>query len=221
MKTYQIGVIRVLTTDDPEILNRHGRLLEQYFPMFQTTSRCIPDQPEGIHDSATEALAVPKICELARQMYQEGFHAVIISCAGDPAVTECRAELPIPVVGGGRSTAALALFYGDHPAAVGITEEIPQGHAAVFGDRCVGSAQGKGINSTIDLMSCMGFAATAEAARAQKENGADVIALSCTGMSTIGIAPRLERDLELPVLDPVMSEGLVTLFELLRREAAE
>ena len=43
-----------------------------------------------------------------------------------------------------------------------------------------------------------------------------MIALSCTGMSTIQIAPSLEKDLGIPVLDPVMCEGLMTLFQLLR-----
>ena len=68
MNTYKIGVIRVLTTEDPELLNLHGRLLEQYYPMFQTVSRCIPDQWEGIHDDATMAAGVPKVVAMARQM---------------------------------------------------------------------------------------------------------------------------------------------------------
>ena len=221
MKTYQIGVIRVLTTKDQELLNLHGRLLERYFPMFQTVSRCIPDQPEGIHDAETEAAAVPKIQALARELCREGCDAVIISCAGDPAVKECRAELPIPVVGGGRSTAALSLFYGERPASLGITEEIPIGYADVFGSRCVGHVRGEGVNSTLDLMTPEGFAASAAAAREQLRKGADVIALSCTGMATIGIAPKLEQELGIPVLDPVICEGLVTLLELLRRDAKQ
>ena len=78
------------------------------------------------------------------------------------------------------------------------------------------SARGEGVESTLDLMTPQGYAATAEAARGLKEAGADVIALSCTGMSTIQIAPSLEKDLGIPVLDPVMCEGLMTLFQLLR-----
>lgn len=37
-------------------------------------------------------------------------------------------------------------------------------------------------------------------------------------MATIGIAPTLEKALGIPVLDPVLCEGLMTYFELLRRE---
>lgn len=50
-----------------------------------------------------------------------------------------------------------------------------------------------------------------------KNRGADVIALACTGMATMGIATKLEAITEIPVLDPVMCEGLVMYMELLRR----
>jgi allantoin racemase len=219
MKKYRIGLIRVLTTDDAELLNLHGRLIEKYFPMFEVTSRCIPDQNEGIHDDETMAIGVPKVVALAKQMYEEGFDAVIISCAGDPGVEEARVAVPIPVVGAGVSTAAICMAYGNHPAALGITAEIPDGYKRVFADRCAGSTRGEGVNSTLDLMTPAGYTATENAAREQKSGGADAIALSCTGMATIGIAPTLEKALGIPVLDPVMCEGLMTYFELLRREA--
>lgn len=218
MKQYKIGVIRVLTTEDEELLNLHGKLLENYYPMFKTVSRCIPDQYEGIHDDATEIIAVPKIVELAREMEADGCEALIISCAGDPAVNECREVVKIPVIGGGRSTAALALYYGDRPSALGITDELPIGYRKVFGDKLVGSAKGEGVVSTLDLMTSAGYEASREAAAKEREKGADVIALSCTGMSTIGIFESLGKDLKIPVLDPVMSEGLIALYELLRRD---
>ena len=44
MKTYKVGLIRVLTTEDEELLQLHGKLIESYFPMFQVVSRCIPEQ---------------------------------------------------------------------------------------------------------------------------------------------------------------------------------
>ena len=86
MKTYKVGVIRVLTTEDETVLNRHGKLLERYYPMFQVTSRCIPEQFEGVHDEETERQSIPKVVALAEEMYREGFDAVIVSCAGDPGV---------------------------------------------------------------------------------------------------------------------------------------
>ena len=90
MKMYKVGVIRVLTTEDETVLNRHGKLLERYYPMFQVTSRCIPEQFEGVHDEETERQSIPKVVALAEEMYREGFDAVIVSCAGDPGVEEAR-----------------------------------------------------------------------------------------------------------------------------------
>ena len=68
MKTYKVGLIRVLTTEDEELLQLHGKLIESYFPMFQVVSRCIPEQPEGIHDDETFAVGVPKVVNLAVEL---------------------------------------------------------------------------------------------------------------------------------------------------------
>ena len=51
-----------------------------------------------------------------------------------------------------------------------------------------------------------------------KEQGAEVIALACTGLATIGIAKDLENETGLPVIDPVMAEGLFAYFEYLRKK---
>ena len=208
-----------MTTSDPELLTLHGKLLEKYFPFFDVVSRCIPNQPEGIHDDQTMALGAPKVVAMAKEMWQEGFDAIIVSCAGDPGVAQARQAVPIPVIGAGESTAALCMFYGSHPAVLGITEDVPAGYQRVFGDHIVDNARGKDVESVLDLMTPQGYSATAEQAQRQKQLGADVIALSCTGMSSIQIAPALERETGLPVLDPVMCEGLMTLFELIRKDA--
>ena len=219
MKKYRVGLIRVLTTDDSQLKQMHGALIEQYFPMLQVESRCIPDQPEGIHDDQAMATGVPKVVAMAKEMWQEGFDAIIVSCAGDPGVAQARQVVPIPVIGAGESTAALCMFYGSHPAVLGITENIPAGYQRVFGDLIVDNARGNGVESVLDLMTPQGYSATVEQAQRQKKIGADVIALSCTGMSSIQIAPALERETGLLVLDPVMCEGLMTLFELIRKDA--
>lgn len=218
MRTYKVGVIRVLTTNDWASINYHGKLLEQYYPMFSVESRCIPDQGEGIHDAATLSKGAPKVVTLAKQMWKEGFEAIIVSCAEDPGVEEARKILPIPIIGAGESTAALAMFFGNRPAALGITAELPKVFERFFGDRLVDSTRGKGVTSTLDLATSAGYAATVDAARKQKDMGANVIALSCTGMSTIGIASNLEHELGIPVLDPIMCAGLMTLFALIRND---
>ena len=59
--------------------------------------------------------------------------------------------------------------------------------------------KGAGVENVLDLMTDRGYEATMKAAAAQKEMGADVIALSCTGMSSIRIAPSIEKTVGIPV----------------------
>jgi allantoin racemase len=55
-----LGIIRVLTTTDDSVLGEHSRLLERDYGI-RSLSRCIPDQPRGIHDVQTELLAIQKV----------------------------------------------------------------------------------------------------------------------------------------------------------------
>jgi len=48
MKIFNIGLIRVLTTNNRELLNFHGNILHDNFP-FEVESNCIPDQYTGVH----------------------------------------------------------------------------------------------------------------------------------------------------------------------------
>lgn len=213
-RKFKLGLVRVVTLNDEKLLNQHGRLLEQYYPQFVVESRSIPDQPEGIHDDETEAMAVPKIIKLVKDW--QGLDAVVISCAGDPAVKELREELAIPVIGAGEATALLALNYGKKFGVLGITEEIPRAYAKAFGENIVGTCRTEGVNSTLDLMTEPGRKNVIQKALELKALGAEVIALACTGMSTIEIAGELEDICRIPVIDPVMAEGALAYFECLR-----
>ena len=48
-RKFRVGVIRVLTSDDPEFVSMHGRFIEEHYPGIECVSKCIPDQWEGIH----------------------------------------------------------------------------------------------------------------------------------------------------------------------------
>ncbi len=213
---YNVGIIRVVSFTDDEMLNLHGKIIEEYYPMLKVTSKCIPDQPYGIHDDETEIIAVPKIIELAKNW--KGIDALIISCAGDPAVHELRNILDIPIIGAGESTALLALRYGKVFGTLGITKDIPKAYTRILGDRIVGTCDVPGVVSTLDLMSDEGKKKVVNKAIELKSLGAEVIALACTGMSTIGIANQLEQTLNIPVVDPVIAEGLIAYYECVKTQ---
>lgn len=217
MKQYQVGLIRVITMDDADMVNLHGQILEENYPQLLVESRCLQDQPEGVHDDKTEALAIPKVVEMGLQMQAEGKQAVIISCAGDPGLEQLRQQLSIPVIGAGESVALFASQYAK-VGILGITETAPGAYLRILADKIVDNGLPEGITNTLDLLTEGGHASVAACARKQKNSGAEAIALSCTGMSTIGIAAELENELGIPVLDPVLCEGAAAVFELNRAE---
>lgn len=212
---FQVGVIRVLTSDDPDFVNMHGRVIEERFPGIRCISKCIPDQWEGIHSNELEEIAVPKIVETAKSF--GAVDMIIVSCADDPGVAEIRRAIPgIPVTGGGETTAALAMKYGQKIAILGIVDYAPKAYLRMIPDKILAVGKPDGVNSTLDLMTPEGKASCMKKARELKNLGAEVIALGCTGLTTIGIAGDIEREIGIPVIDPVLAEGTFAYFESIR-----
>lgn len=206
----KVGLIRVITTQDDEVLNSHKRLLESRFPDISVETRCIEDQPQGIHNQETCAIAVPKILKLGQAMEQEGVSAILVSCADDPGVKELRKCLNIPVIGAGSACACLALSFGTKVAAFGIAEHAPHTMKTILGEHLCAEIQPEGVHTTLDLMTAEGKRSALETAVSLGKRGVDVIALACTGYSTIGIAPELEQAAGIPVIDAVEATGLIT-----------
>jgi Asp/Glu/hydantoin racemase len=203
----RLGLIRVLTTTDQRLLNRHGDLIMGWYPDFEVVSECIPDQSEGIHDDETEAMALPKVLGLARKMEKDGVRGIIVSCAGDPGVVSAGRELSIPVIGAGRAAACMARALEKPVGVLGITREVPKVIRDVLGSCFLAGMVPEGVASTLDLLKETGMEAAVEAGRELKVRGAGVILLACTGLSTIGADAKLREALGIPVIDPVRAEA--------------
>ncbi|MFB0545925.1 MAG: aspartate/glutamate racemase family protein, partial [Anaerolineae bacterium] len=136
----KIGLLRVLSTEDEELLSSHGRLIEEFIPdpRLQTVNRCIEEHPRGVWNEEEEARAVPKILRLGQAMAREdGVDALIVSCASDPGVKGLRAELGIPVLGAGSAAASAALAVGRPVGVLSITDTVPQPVEELLGERIV------------------------------------------------------------------------------------
>lgn len=214
MGTFKVGLIRVLTTENQEVLLAHGKVIMDKFPGIEVETKCIPDQYEGIHSDELCQIAIPKIVETAKTF--QDVDMLIVSCADDPGVEEIRKEIPrVPVTGGGETTVALALKYGDKVGVLGITDYAPKAYERMLQGKMI-LGKPEGVDSTLDLMTPEGRTATIKKGIELKEQGAQVIALACTGLGTIGIAKELEEATGLPVIDPVIAEGLFAYFEKVR-----
>ena len=214
-KKFKIGLIRVLTTEEQEVLQAHGKQIMEYFPTLEVETKCIPDQYEGIHSPKLCQIAIPKIVETAKTFHDVDM--IIVSCADDPGVAEIREAIPgMPVTGGGETTVSLALKYGDKIGVLGITDYAPQAYVRMIPDKMI-LGKPEGVNSTLDLMTPEGKQSVLAMGQQLKAQGAQVIALACTGLATIGVARDLEEATGLPVIDPVLAEGLFAYFESLRK----
>ena len=204
-----VGIIRVLTSDDQQFVDTHGRILADQFGL-EYVARCIPDQLTGIHSDETFDKAVPKIVELGKTLVSEfGVSSILVSCAADPGVPELRAELSVPVVGAGSSGAFIALASATKVGVLGITDEVPVAVSSILGDRMVAALVPDGVHNTVDLMTPAGRAAALRAGEALKSQGATCILFACTGLTTIGLRPELAAQLGIPVIDAVLAGGSV------------
>ncbi len=215
MNRKEIVVIRVITTENEEFLNVHGKLIETYYPMLHTTSYCIPDQPKGIHSLESKAAAIPKIVELAKR--HQDADAIVISCCDDPAVSLIRSTLPVPVIGAGESVCSLARNFGSQIGVIGITDYAPEVYKTYLQGHLINLGRPSLVSNTLDLMMDDGHRSVLDLAVSLKAKGADCIALSCTGMSTTGISREIEELCKIPVIDPVMAEGLFAYYACVRK----
>lgn len=211
----RIGLIRVLSTDDVGLLNNHGRLIQEFVADADLTvvSRCIQGHPDGLWNSEQEQKALPKIVRLGQAMErQDEVATLLISCVADPGVAELREVVDVPVIGAGSASAAAALALGRPVGVLSIVPGTLRPISDVLGERLVAWEVPEGVETTVDLMSREGrerFVAAGERLRA---HGAGVILLACTGFSTIRVAPFLEAELGLPVIDPVIAAGLAAYY---------
>ena len=192
---YKAGLIRVITLPDAEAAGIHGRLIMEMFPNMTVETKCIPDQPDGLHSVESKNVAIPKIIEVAQSF--KDIDVLIVSCADDPAVPELKNIVKVGILG--------------------ITDYAPQPYLEILGDDLINLGKPDGVETTLDLVTEPGFKAVEKLAMRLKCYGAGAIALACTGMSTAGVAKPLAKKTGLPVIDPVTAEGLMAYYECLSK----
>jgi Asp/Glu/hydantoin racemase len=200
----EMGVLRVLTLEDPEEVSLHGRVIERHFPHVSTKSRCIPDHPDGIPTVEAEAEALPYVEELGREMASD-VDVLTVSCALDPGVSTLNDELDVPVAGAGASVAAAALARGEKVGTLGLESGTPPNIRDLLGSRLQAGEVVEGAETTNFLTTDAGRDAIRSAVERLADAGCDVVAPSCTGFTTSGVLAELRETLEIPVVDPVLA----------------
>lgn len=203
-----LGILRVLTTENEEILLEHGKLMESALGV-QSVTACIPDQPNGIYNAETEVAAIPKIVELAKEMAaRKGVDALTISCAADPALDEMRDAVDLPVLGAGICGAHAACMVGSRVGVMGITDAAPSRMRQELGDHFHSYSFSVELRKTTDLMEEEAKKKLLLVAKEAIAGGADVLLFACTGFSTIRLKDYLVSHVDVPVIDLVEAQAI-------------
>lgn len=134
--------------------------------------------PRAIESEVEAELAGPEILRLVKKAEQDGYEAVIIWCAEDPALAAARELVDVPVIGPNQSARLLASMLGKKPAR--IPAPLP-----VLELR-------RNLRKTIQRLK--------EAIEIERRKGADVFYLGCLGLW--GLGRELRKEIGLPVIDP-------------------
>lgn len=210
-----LAVIRVFTSEDNRILTKHSQIIQDNFHI-NTSTYCIPEQPDGIHDEESLKRAIPKIIQTAQSAESDGASCIFISCAADPAVLECRKNIKIPVLGAGSCASGIALSLGNKIGILNLTQRTPPVISNLLGVNLKKQITPKGVNDTRDLLTEQGQIASINAMK-ELEKSCDVILLACTGFSTIDFASKMQKHTSIPLVDAVKAGGIIASNLLIKK----
>lgn len=184
----------------------------------EVSTICLADGPVSLESGVDDALvAVPLMLE-ARKAEEEGYDAIVIDCAADPAIRAVREYVRIPVTSAGEAAFQYVLGLADRFSVVTVLENT----ARLIEDRLRGYgllsrvASVRYANVPVLDLEDMSSACTSildQARQAIDSDGAEAIVLGCTGMSPV--TKHLQENLEVPVVDPAVAA--LTLAESLVR----
>ncbi|WP_311945992.1 aspartate/glutamate racemase family protein [Halomonas piscis] len=202
----RVGIMRVVTSEDHAFLKHHQRMIQAEHPALTFETRCLPDQPNGIHDAATLSHAQSQIETLASDWGHQ-LNGLIVSCAADPGLKKLKEILSVPVVGAGEACCEIALTHGSRIGVIGIGADAPPVFHAWLDDRLICYRQPNGVTCTHDIHTEEGKIAIIAAIQELKAENVDAVALACTGMATTDVAALVALYTNMPVINPVLATG--------------
>lgn len=168
--------------------------------------------PETISSRCEEVLAIPGTLEQIVQAENEGSHAVVIDCMGDPGVEQGRELVKIPVVGPSRTAMHVASTLGDRFAvitmAAAVNPLVRQQAKLNNLESQLAAALSIEIPPALlqsDLLQTTNVICQ-KALEAIEIYGADTIIFGCCGMMGCAENVRkflLEKGFDAPVIDPL------------------
>ena len=186
----------------------------------EVTVVCPLHGPITLESSYDEAYSIAPTIDLVKQANQEGYDAIILACFCDVGVEAAKEISSVPVLGLEEATLSVALLLGDKFGIM--TEKRPRVAMKKLHVRRHGLLERMASIRPLEL-SVAELDADPERTKATgmalarrmiEEDGAEVIIMGCAAMA--GYSEDLERELQIPVLDPLkvtlkLTEALVDM----------
>ncbi|WP_062763295.1 aspartate/glutamate racemase family protein [Falsirhodobacter sp. alg1] len=148
--------------------------------------------------------------------------AILVACFSDPGVDYLRRETKRPVFGVQESGILTAMSLANRYGIIALSERAVPRHMArierlALVDRCAGEIGLSGYSALDVGRSDEAFAESITAGRALASRGAGAIVLGCAGFGPRRAA--LEKELGIPVIDPVLAGATLALGALMSQQA--
>jgi allantoin racemase len=191
-------------------LSRREKVLNTFADnQFRVDVRAVREGPASIESYYDEYLSVPDSVSVAKEAEKSGYVAVIMGCYGDPGTEALREMLEIPVIGPGETSLYTAAMLGHEFSILSVLKNIihPLKMLALkvgLQDR-LSSVRviDKPVLSVGDDIEGTKRALLRAGRAAVSEDGADTLILGCMSEAFLGLAADLQRELKVPVVDPV------------------
>ena len=197
------------TSEGRAEVERRGNLLKRYAALgTEVGIEAVSEGPASIESMYEEYLSIPATARRAVELEQEGWHAVILGCYGDPGLDAMRELVSIPVVGPGEATALLAASLGHRFSIITVTESAIPGMARQIRNVGVGEKLASVRAVEIPVLQLnedrQGTieAVIEEGRKAINEDRADTLIVGCMSMGFLEIAEAAGAELGVPVLNP-------------------
>jgi len=213
--TIRIRAIVPITGLSEEALENRKAALDRYRALGTEIDFAVirvgPSSIESVYDEEYASHEV--LCEVVRAE-KEGFHAVILWCAGDPVIEAARELVTIPVVGPGEASFHIAAMLSDRfTVLTTLASLIPmarrQVHAAGLSEKLASVRAIELPVLELEIAEEETFEkALCEVEKAIKEDGAEAIVLGCLGM--INLSEKLadhfrDKGVSVPIVNPGLS----------------
>jgi len=169
---------------------------------------CLSHGPVSIEAAYDEAFAAPYIIEEVKKAEKEGYDAVSLDCAMDTVVRAAREAVHIPVASAGEASYLLAMGLCTNFSVVTVLKSTAD---AIKDNIRKYNFQGRVASVRYTRVPVLELhdekkaysAILREAKKAVEDDGAEAVALGCTGMS--GYTKKLSEELGVPVIDPAVA----------------